>query len=149
MKKSKNQNFKRSTQAVVGIRFKYIDWIKHASRGHRGLFTQYYIETLFDDLTYVIHDSMKSFLLTMRQYVHAAFCFVVTTLQWRNDERDGVSNHQPHDYLLNRLFRRRWKKTSKLRVTGLCEGNSPVTGKFPVQMVSNAENVSIWWRHHA
>ena len=35
-----------------------------------------------------------------------------------------------------------------LRVTGLCAGNSPVTGEFPAQMASNAENVSIWWRHH-
>ena len=40
------------------------------------------------------------------------------------------------------------KKTSKLRVAGLCVGNSPVTGEFPAQMASNAENVSIWWRHH-
>ena len=40
------------------------------------------------------------------------------------------------------------KKTSKLRVTGLCEGNSPVTGEFPAQRASNAKNVSIWWRHH-
>ena len=40
-------------------------------------------------------------------------------------------------------------RTSKLRVTGLCAGNSPVTGEFPAQMASNAENVSIWWRHHA
>ena len=39
-------------------------------------------------------------------------------------------------------------KTSKLRVTGLCEGNSPVTGQFTAQRASNAENVSIWWRHH-
>ena len=69
-------------------------------------------------------------------------------LQWRHNERDSVSNHQPHDCLLNRLFRRRSKKTSKLRVTGLCEGNSPGTGEFPAQMASNAENVSIWWRHH-
>ena len=44
--------------------------------------------------------------------------------------------------------RRRSKKTSKLRVTGLCEGNSPVTCEFPTQMASNAENVSIFWRHH-
>ena len=44
--------------------------------------------------------------------------------------------------------RRRSKKTSKLRVTGLCVGNSPVTGEFPAQRASNAENVSIWWRHH-
>ena len=68
-----------------------------------------------------------------------------TTLQWRHNGRDSVSNHQPHDCLLNRLFRRRSKKTSKLRVTGLCGG----TGEFPAQMASNAENVSIWWRHHA
>ena len=27
-------------------------------------------------------------------------------------------------------------------------GNSPVTGEFPAQMASNAENVSIWWRYH-
>ena len=40
------------------------------------------------------------------------------------------------------------KKTSKLRDTGLCKGNSPVTGGFPSQKASNAKNVSIWWRHH-
>ena len=34
-------------------------------------------------------------------------------------------------------------ETSKLRVTGLCEGNSPVTGELPAQRASNAENVSI------
>ena len=42
------------------------------------------------------------------------------TLRWRQNGRDSISNHQPHDCLLNRLFRRRPKKTSKLRVTGLC-----------------------------
>ena len=51
-------------------------------------------------------------------------------------------------YLLSRLIRRRSKKTSKIRVNGLCAGNSPQTGEFPAQMASNAENVSIWWRHH-
>ena len=83
-------------------------------------------------------------------------CFVVpcldmmssVLLQWRHNGRDSVSNHQPHDCLINRLFRRRSKKTSKLRVTGLCAWNSPGTGEFPAQMASNAENVSIWWRHH-
>ena len=70
------------------------------------------------------------------------------SLRWRHNGRDSVSNHQPHDCLLNRLFRRRSKKTSKLRVTGLCAGNSPGTDEFPAQMASNAENVSIWWRHH-
>ena len=70
-------------------------------------------------------------------------------LQWRHNGRERVSNHQPHDCLLNHLFSPRWKKTSKLRVTGLCAGNSPVTGEFPAQMASDAENVSIWWCHHA
>ena len=70
------------------------------------------------------------------------------SIQWRHNGSDGVSNQQSPDCLLCRLFGRRWKKTSKLRVSGLCAGNSPVTGEFPAQMASNAENVSIWWRHH-
>ena len=73
---------------------------------------------------------------------------ICQSLRWRHYGCDSVLNHQPHDCLLNRLFRRRSKKTSKLRVTGLCTGNSPETGKFPAQMASYAENVSIWWRHH-
>ena len=90
--------------------------------------------------------------------VCALFCLVVIliatlargqSLRWRHNEHDSVSNHQPHDCLLNRLFRRSSEKTSKLRVTGLCAGNSPGTGEFSAQMASNAENVSIWWRHHA
>ena len=68
------------------------------------------------------------------------------TLRWRHNGHDSVSNQQPHDCLLNRLFRS--NKTSKLRVTGLCVGNSPGTGEFPAQMASYAENVSIWWRDH-
>ena len=71
------------------------------------------------------------------------------TLRWRHNEHDDVSNHQGLDCLLNRLFRLRSKKTSTLRVTGLCEGNSPLTGEFPAQMASNAENVSMWWRLYA
>ena len=69
------------------------------------------------------------------------------SLQWRHNEHDGVSNHQRLHCLLNCWFRRRSKKTSKLRITGLCAGNSPVTGEFPAQRASNAKNVSIWWRH--
>ena len=83
----------------------------------------------------------------------AVHCSVIRSqrfgsLQWRHNDHDGVSNHQPHGCLLNRLFRRRSKKTSKLRVTGLCVGNSPGTGEFPARMASNTESVSIWWRHH-
>ena len=72
----------------------------------------------------------------------------MVTLQWRHNEHDSVSNHQPRDCFLNRLFGRRSKKTSKLRVTGLCVGNSEGTGEFPALMASNAENFFIWWRHH-
>ena len=59
--------------------------------------------------------------------------------QW--SERDGFSNHQRLDCLLNSLVSCRSNKASKLRVTSLCEGNS--------LRASNAGNVSIWWRHHA
>ena len=60
------------------------------------------------------------------------------SVQWRHNERFGVSNHQR----LHCVLRCKSKKTLKLRVTGLCEGNSPVTGEFPAQRASNAENIS-------
>ena len=75
-------------------------------------------------------------------------CQCADPLLWRHNGRDSVLNHQPHHCLLNDLFRRRSKETSKLRITGLCAGNSPETGELPAQMASNAKNVSIWWRHH-
>ena len=71
-----------------------------------------------------------------------------TSLGWRHNECDGVSHHQPHDCLLNHLLKCRSKKTSKLCITGLCEKNSPGTGDFPTQRVSNAVNVSIWSCRH-
>ena len=58
-------------------------------------------------------------------------CGRFTTLHWRHNDHDGVSNHQPHGCLLNRLFRRRSKETSKLHVTGLCVGNSPESVNSP------------------
>ena len=56
-----------------------------------------------------------------------------------------INNKLPRNVFL-RLFKRTSKKTSKLRVTGLCKGNFP--GEFPAQKTSNAENVSILWRHY-
>ena len=83
-------------------------------------------------------------------YPWQTFCndWTHLTLYWRHNGHDSVSNHQLHDCLLKRLFRRKSKRTSKLRVTGLCAGKSPETGEFPAQMASYAENVSTWWRHH-
>ena len=116
-----------------------------------------------------VHDdtesnTMDKFIYWHRYYVgdmaysiFISLCFVVFccglvmkdfTLEWRHNEHDGISKHQPHECLLNHLFTHRSKKTSKLQITGLCEGNSPVTGEFPAQRASNMENVSIWWRHH-
>ena len=83
--------------------------------------------------SYIIHATTHSPLLPKQHW----------TLQWRHNEHDGVSNHQPHDCLLNRLFWRRSKKTTKLLVTDLCAGNSPVTGEFPTQRASNEDNLSI------
>ena len=57
--------------------------------------------------------------------LHYIYSLYHDALRWRHNDHDGVSNHQPRGCLLNRSFGRRSKKTSKLRVTGLCEGNSP------------------------
>ena len=73
----------------------------------------------------------------------STFCILTHSLQWHHNRRDGVSNR-----LLHRLFGRRSKKTSKLRATGRCAGNSPGTGEFPAQMASNADNAFFWWRHY-
>ena len=63
------------------------------------------------------------------------------SLQWRHNGRDSLKS--PALRLFTQSF---IQKTSKLRVTGLCVSG---TGEFPARMASYAENVSIWWRHHA
>ena len=68
------------------------------------------------------------------------------TLHWRHNECQRVSNHQSHDYLLNRLFKAQIKENIK------APRHWPLwrefTGEFPAQRASNTENVSIWWRHY-
>ena len=71
-----------------------------------------------------------------------------SSLQWLHNERDGVSNDRRLECLLNRFLWRRSKKRSKLRVTGLCEGNPAVTGGISSQSSSKAGIVFIWWSHH-
>ena len=64
----------------------------------------------------------------------------VWSSQWHHNERDGVSNHRRLKGLLNRLFRPRSKKISKLRVTGFVKGihrwpaNSPHKGPVTRKM---------------
>ena len=121
--------------------FQLMEGIWHQLRMYWGLsntrcWLYYYINmSLLDGLIGVFYKPCRQFNYRL-------------TLQWPHNEHDGFSNHQPRDCLLNRLFKCRSKKTSKLRVTCLCAGTSPWTGEFPAQMASNAENVSIWWRHH-
>ena len=69
----------------------------------------------------------------------------MTSLQWRHNGRDGVSNHQITDCLLN-IYSVRDKENIKApRHRPLC---GEFTGEFPAQMASNTESVDIWWRHH-
>ena len=84
---------------------------------------------MLSDSTWVLFTTNR-----LSKYISTRKWLSLKTLQWRHNERDGVSNHQPHDCFLNRLFRRRSKKTSKLRFTGPCAGKSPVNSphKGPV-----------------
>ena len=95
-----------------------MDWCGQATSEYPG---QYWPRSLCH------HD------FTDPQWIQFAFRQIFFTLRWRHNDHAGVSNHQPHGCLLNRLFRRNSKKTSKLRVTGLCAGNSPgIPHKWPV-----------------
>ena len=100
--------------------------------------TQQIQDSLVDHSS-TLHPSIQSYLsschprhpdVSMHQVIIPIVAPLCITLQWRHNGRDSVSNHQPHDCLLNDLFRLRWKKTWKLRVTGLYAVNSP--HKWPV-----------------
>ena len=57
----------------------------------------------------------------IQQLPNVEINFKMLPLQWRYNGRDGVSNHQPRDCLLNRLYSGAdQRKILKLRVTGLC-----------------------------
>ena len=134
------------------IRYIYWDWSLTITRVTRSLATEYF--TLKSILTSRPRQSGRHSADPLifngahgNLGRYARLC-VMCSLHWRHNGRDSFSNHKPHECLRNRLFRRRSKKTSQLRVTGLCVGNSSGTGEFPAQMASNAESVSFWWRHH-
>ena len=100
---------------------------------HRPVYLLYPMYHMLLHITLIVrgldnprHSKSMPQLLMLRFLAHQ---FI--TLQWWHNERNGVSNRQHHDCLFDRLFRHKSKKTSKLRVTGLCVGNSPVTGEFP------------------
>ena len=84
-----------------------------------------------------IHAACEELLSLPCFYAHPQLRLVSVPLRWRLNGSHGVSNHQHHGCLLNRLFRRKSKKTPTLRVTGLCAGNSPgpvnYSHKWPVK----------------
>ena len=84
--------------------------------------------------TYIFMYTVFVWIITQHSYAWRVY-----SLQWRHNDRNGVSNHWRLDCLPNRMSRRRSKKTSKLRGTGLCEGNSPVTGELSTQTAITAE----------
>ena len=102
--------------------------------------------SLWHHCNVLLHDATFFTMQSSINFPKRSDAYLRQSLRWRHNGCDSVSNNQPQHCLLNRLFRRRLKKTSKLRVTGLCE--FPGTGEFSAQMTSYAENVSIWWRHH-
>ena len=61
-------------------------------------------------------------------------------LQWLHNERNGVSNH--------RRVQAPIKENTKAPRHWPLWGESTGDRWFPSQRASNAENVSIWWRHH-
>ena len=73
---------------------------------------------------------------TWKGYVKYIISKKVGTLQWRHNGHGSVPNHQLHDCLLNRLFRRRLTKTSNSALLAFVRGihrrpvNSP--HKWPV-----------------
>ena len=54
--------------------------------------------------------SMKSDTNVNIKVVFPCVGIPIIALQWHHNERDGVPNHQPHDCLLNRLFKAQIKE---------------------------------------
>ena len=71
------------------------------------------------------------------------------SLQWRHNGCDSTSNHRHLDWFTQPFLQAKIKENMKV----LCHWSlwwefTGVTDEFPAQTASNAENVSIWWRHH-
>ena len=125
-------------------------WRYSWSNADRRLY--YMFECMFFGMYWTITTESEGRILmtlyTQWMSQHAAV-FPRYTLQWHHNERNGISNPRRLYCLLNCWFRRRSKKTSKLRVSALCAGNQFAGDRWiPRTKASNAENVSIWWRHH-
>ena len=112
------------------------NWLSHPSLGWLYVFSIWGWGNVLNDLLVTqgdlsYFDQITSLFWNVPPRYFMQKSFVQDSLQWCHDGHDGISDHQPHYCLLNRLFRRRSKRISKLRITGLCAGNSQLTGEFP------------------
>ena len=132
----------------------HLTWDTHLPKGNWWTSTEINIfssrcyhgchfEHMFKCCSYCIQIKKIVVYATVHHMPRRDLIIIVTSLWARWRLKSPASR-----FLCIRWIRHRSKKTSKLRVIGLCEGNSPVTGEFPSQRVRDAENVAIWWRHH-
>ena len=108
----------RTANAILQYGHFFKQWGKKIL-GHFNLFKQLSHAGYFDDIKW-------------HKLIYYWITLGCVSLQWRDKGCDSVPNHQPRDCLLNRLFSRRSKKTSKLHVTGLCPGPVKSPHKWPV-----------------
>ena len=117
------------------------------------------MQSLLRGINRCIPSGMRSFDVSI--VLKCETMFIISSIRYTSTFTSRASSQHYNDVIMSAmasqiisltivycLFRRRSEKTSKLRVTGLCAGNSPMSGYFSAQMASNEENVSIWWRHH-
>ena len=83
--------------------------------------TQIYIPNIL----HTVRDLLFCCVFIQVEFIYTLQDYLTDTRTWRHNDHNGVSHHQPHGCLLNRVFRHTSKKTPKLRVTGLCARNSP------------------------
>ena len=160
-----NNTFKDKSGLFIGVRFYHIlslyEQIPTRQYNHyireRGRFIK--VNFAFK---YTKHLTIQPLMFCLSKEICVndfAICWIIlcpvfcVALQWRHNERDGVSNHQPPDCLFSRLFKAQIKHQRPTNIKAPCHWPLWVeftgTGEFPAQRASNAENVSIWWRHHA
>ena len=73
------------------------------------------------------------------------------TSQWRHNERDRVASQITsltivYSTVYSGVDQRKHQRSALLAFVRRIHPS--VTGEFPAQKASNAENISIWWRHH-
>ena len=80
----------------------------------------------------IVISTMHENMMMMMMKITRLPVTIITLYAWVTEHVPSSDTHRAIcNCLLNRLFRHRSKKTSKLPVTGLCDGKSLVTGEFP------------------